>query len=211
MRMLTCVVSAVALALGSLVAGQASAAGVGYSAPGVENASSYSFIASLTGSVTAYFVSSQADYTQVIGLLVNGVPTGITGLNNHTSSLGDSLVLGYAQAGDTLTFVDYILSGPKTPYALYSAPGLNAADGWTQHVYSVAVTAGEIAPSLPAGVLVGFEDLPGGRADYDYNDVQFIYTSVPEPSTWAMMALGFGGLGYAAFRRSRRGERVAVA
>jgi hypothetical protein len=29
-------------------------------------------------------------------------------------------------------------------------------------------------------------------------------TAVPEPSTWAMMLAGFGGLGFAAFRRRRR-------
>ncbi len=28
-------------------------------------------------------------------------------------------------------------------------------------------------------------------------------TAVPEPSTWAMMLVGFGGLGYAALRRRR--------
>ncbi len=28
--------------------------------------------------------------------------------------------------------------------------------------------------------------------------------NVPEPSTWAMMALGFAGLGFAAFRRGRK-------
>jgi hypothetical protein len=31
-------------------------------------------------------------------------------------------------------------------------------------------------------------------------------TSVPEASTWAMMALGFAGLGFAAFRRLRKGD-----
>ena len=30
--------------------------------------------------------------------------------------------------------------------------------------------------------------------------------AVPEPSTWAMIALGFAGLGFAAFRRSRKGD-----
>jgi PEP-CTERM motif len=35
-------------------------------------------------------------------------------------------------------------------------------------------------------------------------------SSVPEPSTWAMMALGFAGLGYAASRRSAK-ARVLVA
>jgi len=35
--------------------------------------------------------------------------------------------------------------------------------------------------------------------------------TVPEPSTWAMMLLGFMGLGYAAFRRSGKGKLAAAA
>jgi PEP-CTERM motif len=34
--------------------------------------------------------------------------------------------------------------------------------------------------------------------------------TIPEPSTWAMMLLGFAGLGYAAFRRNSKGQ-AAVA
>jgi hypothetical protein len=34
--------------------------------------------------------------------------------------------------------------------------------------------------------------------------------AVPEPSTWAMMALGFAGLGYAAFRRNSKVRVLAV-
>ena len=34
-------------------------------------------------------------------------------------------------------------------------------------------------------------------------------TVIPEPSTWAMMALGFAGLGYAAFRRNSKGQMAA--
>jgi hypothetical protein len=29
----------------------------------------------------------------------------------------------------------------------------------------------------------------------------FIFSSVPEPSTWAMLLIGFAGIGYAGFRR----------
>ena len=34
--------------------------------------------------------------------------------------------------------------------------------------------------------------------------------SVPEPSTWAMLMLGFMGLGYAAFRRNAKNRTVAA-
>lgn len=37
-----------------------------------------------------------------------------------------------------------------------------------------------------------------------------IGTPVPEPATWAMMALGFAGLGYAAFRRNTKGRALAI-
>jgi PEP-CTERM motif len=37
-----------------------------------------------------------------------------------------------------------------------------------------------------------------------------IEISVPEPSTWAMMVLGFAGLGYAAFRRATKSASAVV-
>ena len=36
-------------------------------------------------------------------------------------------------------------------------------------------------------------------------------SSVPEPSTWAMMLLGFAGLGYAGYRRARRSNAAFAA
>jgi hypothetical protein len=36
------------------------------------------------------------------------------------------------------------------------------------------------------------------------NSPSNVADSVPEPSTWAMMLIGFGGLGYAGYRGSRR-------
>jgi hypothetical protein len=35
-------------------------------------------------------------------------------------------------------------------------------------------------------------------------------SAIPEPSTWAMMVLGFGGLGYAAFRRNSKKGQMAI-
>ena len=43
------------------------------------------------------------------------------------------------------------------------------------------------------------------------NSFEFsIGSGVPEPSTWAMMALGFVGLGYAAFRRNSKSQPLAI-
>ena len=42
------------------------------------------------------------------------------------------------------------------------------------------------------------------------NAFEFSLASVPEPSTWAMMAIGFVGLGYAAFRRNSKDRALAI-
>jgi hypothetical protein len=44
-------------------------------------------------SIIAYFAGSAA-FTNVLGLEVNGVSTGVFGLNNQTSHVGDTLNLG---------------------------------------------------------------------------------------------------------------------
>jgi hypothetical protein len=38
-----------------------------------------------------------------------------------------------------------------------------------------------------------------------------ITTAVPEPSTWAMMILGFAGVGFMAYRRKQNGSALSVA
>jgi hypothetical protein len=38
-----------------------------------------------------------------------------------------------------------------------------------------------------------------------------ISAAVPEPSTWAMMLLGFGGLGFMAYRKKRNGSSLRLA
>ena len=42
------------------------------------------------------------------------------------------------------------------------------------------------------------------------NAFEFSLAAVPEPSTWAMMALGFVGLGYVAFRRNSKKGQMAI-
>ena len=144
--------------------------------------------------------------------------TGVTGLFNHGSTQGDTVVLGNATAaGQVLTFALYDPPSSFPTVTWFSDPTMNSDA--LQHVYSLTVAAGDAYAGSPAGTFVSWEDRgPGG--DWDYNDDAFIFTGVtpsvrtsgvPEASTWAMMLAGFGGLGLAAFRRGRKTSVSALA
>ncbi len=172
-----------------------------YPTRGKQNTVNYTFTAARTGDITAWFTGSTAGYTENLGLLINGVATGITGLGNKTSAYGDKLVLGRANAGDSLVFFANVAT---TKHIYYSDKTLNA-DG-VNHVFSAAYVGDA---KVPAGTYVGFEDLWNG-GDFNYFDETFVFdnvaTSVPEPASWALMVVGFGMVGFA-----RRRREIAVA
>jgi Domain of unknown function (DUF4114)/PEP-CTERM motif len=206
---------ATALSVGLVFAGGASASVIPYPNTGTINPDVYTFTATANGPIDAFFVGSSAGYEENIGLFINGVSTGITGLDNHTSTQGDMVDLGTAHAGDTLTFVLYIppASGSPLPPFGWSTDPTQNSDG-AQHVYSTEVAAGQAYLGSPAGTYIGWEDLSKSGSDFDYNDNQFVFvnvsnvsnvsSAVPEASTWAMMLAGFGGLAFAGYRRTRR-------
>lgn len=194
-------VPAVALAAATFTFGAtaAHAAFPVYANPGVVNPVIYTFTAVADGDILAYFAGATAGFTSELGLLVNGVDTGINGLNNQTTPLGGSLNFGAVSAGDTLVFYINVLNTGET---FFSVPGLNP-DG-LNHVHSAPYGGGDFG--IPSGVYVGFEDLLGG-GDLDYDDLQFVFTNVgstgviPEPATWGLMIAGFGMVGFAMRRR----------
>lgn len=181
----------------ALSATAAQAAIPAYPTPGVQNPVLYSFTAASTGDLVAYFAGSTASFTEDLGLLVNGVDTGIYGLQNNTTALGASLNFGSVTAGDTLVFFARVFNTGET---YFSDKSLNL-DG-VNHVYSTAYAGGDFG--IPAGTFVAFEDLPSG-GDFNYNDLTFVFTNVsttvPEPGSWALLLTGFGLVGVAARRR----------
>jgi hypothetical protein len=63
---------------------------------------------------------------------------------------------------------------------------------WTEYTATVTATGSDTFS-------VGFRNDPS----YDGLDNFSVSTTIPEASTWAMMMLGFGGLGFAGFRARR--------
>ena len=194
---------AAALALG--FAAPAMAVPLPYDQPGIENTVQYQFIAASTGEVTAYFAGSDAGYMNEITLLVNGVETGIQGLNNQTSVYGQVLNFGAVTAGDRLVF-KLLNINPGTIGPFYSDRSMN--DAGYNHIFSSAYAGDD---KIPAGVFIGFEDLPRG-GDFDYNDERFVFvnvayvTDVPEPASIALLMAGVAGL--AASRKAKRARQA---
>jgi hypothetical protein len=98
---------------------------------------------------------------------------------------------------------------------------VKASDGY-EVVYSLA----ELDPVLGVNPLLAYGDTSGGFPNdgfartafpgdknggrYVSNlDSIFVSSAVPEPSTWAMMILGFVGVGFMAYRRGKRGLLAA--
>jgi hypothetical protein len=107
----------------------------------------------------------------------------------------DSIQLTGSLGGDPFATSVYLNTAPA------GQPG--SFSGWmTANFTFTADSTSEVlsflAVGTPAGNLPPFALLDGVSL-----------TAVPEPSTWAMMLVGFGGLGYAAYRRRRMALAVA--
>ncbi|MBV5309157.1 PEP-CTERM sorting domain-containing protein [Chromatium okenii] len=188
--------SALVLCAGIVASGSV-AASISYPTPGTYNDVDYNFTATTTGAISAYFYFSEAAATSTISLLVNGVQLGATGLPNHGSSFGDSILFGNVTAGDNLVFkLNYAWEGVG---AWFSDASMNVDS--LNHIYSTSFAGEGI---IPAGTLVGFEDLHNVLQG-DYNDHVFVFsnvsTSVPEPSIFALLGLGL--LGFSFSRRAK--------
>jgi hypothetical protein len=114
-------------------------------------------------------------------------------LSNRTGY--DSIKLTGSLGGDDFSTLTYLNSAPA------GQPG--SFSGWmTANFTFTANSPTEVlsflAVGTPDGNVPPFALLDGVSL-----------TAVPEPSTWAMMLVGFGGLGYAAFRRRRTALAVA--
>ena len=195
----------VSLAAGVGLIAHSAQAQIPYPTPGVQNTQNYSIVASHTGNLNVWFGGKGgASDTDVVTAIVNGTPTGIVGLNNQTSYLGEYFNLGHVNAGDTVVFEMEDLSSGNNWFTDNSLNiYMGNPDG--NHAYFAPFAGGLVgSTNVPASAYFGFEDVPAAFSDLNYLDDQFYAKTgiVPEPSTWALLLIGFMGLG-AALRQAR--------
>ena len=147
-----------------------------------------------------YFFSSSAGLTGTLTLNAEGDPNASfvfqIGSTLTTASASDIKFINGANGNDVFWQVGSSATlGTTTDFAgtivaeasITLTTGANIACG-----RAIALTAAVTMDSNNVGI-GGCDSPPGGSA-------------VPEPSTWAMMLLGFAGLGFAGYRRARSGE-----
>jgi PEP-CTERM motif len=111
-----------------------------------------------------------------------------------SNSNGSGTVTGRAWGGTSNTALQFSganLFGTLGPFSGAAFSG-TAIDTLTPTVNPFSLTIGVAVTRDSAGTSTG-----------DFN-----VSAVPEPSTWAMMVLGFAGIGFMAFRKRKNGSAV---
>jgi hypothetical protein len=192
-----------------------------YGSPGTPLFTTYNFAAPITGTeyLTVYG-TTQSDFQDNLLVSVNGGAFTATGITNGLTPPASKTPVGY-------TFTFQAVQGQSIVFELAQANGNTWAsnvlgnDGYS-HVYSTLFSGGSLPqdPGLTVGpgTYIGFEDqnvsqILGSAGELNYTDIQVVLSTVapvPELSTWAMMVIGFAGLGFLGYRRSMNRQAQTV-
>jgi len=138
----------------------------------------------------------------------DGTPS-VFNIYEADGSLSD--VISFDSLGPNGTFRVQFFSDPNpgldadwSGYTVYTTLNETDADGVISDAFPICCQLTGVSVSVASDGESPFH--PYG-ATFDVSDgIQFTgnVVAAPEPSTWAMMVIGFAGLGYAAFYRSRK-------
>jgi PEP-CTERM motif len=108
---------------------------------------------------------------------------------------------GETQVFDTGSVIDAVVSGASSNHLDSNIEGTDFA--W---ILTSPATGFSYTTQAGDQTLIQLEDDKGDLVESDIATVDITVSSsppVPEPSTWAMILVGFAGLGFAGFRRNR--------
>jgi hypothetical protein len=187
--------------------------------PGVANAT----IEDLTISGSLVDGTNSYSYTGTLSLDVTG--------GQATSGTGTLSILGLTNA--PLVLITTSTPGNEYHSLPYGPVGFRANDGTDYYsldqaypidanglLFDVNTTTAKseayplfaIWSNTPqAGYSAAFTGVVGNAEYYNIQGSATVSAAVPEPSTWAMMLLGFAGLGFAGYRRAKTGRATLAA
>jgi hypothetical protein len=159
--------------------------------------------ASITTPISATFTLTATNSTPAttsggeITQHYNGTFTITNGATNYLSGTFSDAVFG---SGGALTLS---ASNPSPTQSVSFTSNVIAPDLIAAFDRAASLSLTDVSPSAAVvlGTLRSF-----------HSDVSGDFSStVPEPSTWAMMLLGFAGLGYVGFRKARARSAISIA
>ena len=179
-----------------------------------------------TGTSTTIASSAPVDITEIDAPL--GVPISATftlsahNISTATVPVPPNIVQSYAGTFSIIGGGINYLSGTFSDAIFGSGSGLVITASNPSPTESVTFTSDVIAPDLLAAfdraASLSFTDVgPDARivlgtlASFKSDVSGDFSATVPEPSTWAMMLLGFAGLGYVGFRKARARSAISIA
>jgi hypothetical protein len=170
----------------------------------------------------------------VIVATVSGTFTGLGGVNAITDIGNISIKLNNTPIAATFLAYSYTPSSPNcgsascftlggavvsnntsTENFVFSTAASTADLGTSQYFYIIHPWSnGSPAPfSDSVATQFAYGTTPNTYIDY-YNGqfipANFSVSAIPEPSTWAMMVLGFAGIGFMAYRRKSKPALIAA-
>jgi hypothetical protein len=128
----------------------------------------------------------------------------ISGGNLSAGLIDHSGGLAFTKGGTTTDISDFVIDLNKDVLSGF-------VNGGTTLTPFFDIGAGDVLTlnSTLAGALSSIYDIPN-LTGATIGTATVTITSVPEPSTWGMMALGFAGLGFAAWRRNAQPATAAA-
>jgi len=130
----------------------------------------------------------------------NGTPFAITGLMTPPNDAG-----GYFGFDNVI-----VANAGNAPYTLDSGGiGFLAAGVPNLYFPSEPITAFNVWGNGGTSGTLG--TTASNDVNTSFNGTYSITAAVPEPSTWAMVILGFAGIGFVAYRRKRSGPQLRLA
>jgi hypothetical protein len=109
-------------------------------------------------------------------------------------------------SGGTVTLVTLQGNGTETGVYTFSSQATGPFDSSSSTNGDTMVLASGLQNGLPEELITEV-NIIGASFSFPFTDLSLtssVTTAVPEPSTWAMMILGFLGLGFMADRRKQR-------